>query len=132
MSKKDKNKNLILLVDDDKFLLDMYNTKFREDGKEVEVCLRGQDALKHLRDGLRASVILIDIVMPDVDGFTLLEVIKKEKLGGDPVIIMLTNQGEQSDIRKAKRLGADGYIVKASAIPSEVLEQIDEIVKNKK
>ena len=132
MSKKDKNKNLILLVDDDKFLLDMYNTKFREDGKEVKVCLRGQDALKHLRDGLRASVILIDIVMPDVDGFTLLEVIKKEKLGGDPVIIMLTNQGEQSDIRKAKRLGADGYIVKASAIPSEVLEQIDEIVKNKK
>lgn len=132
MSKKDKNKNLILLVDDDKFLLDMYNTKFREDGKEVEVCLRGQDALKHLRDGLRASVILIDIVMPDVDGFTLLEVIKKEKLGGDPVIIMLTNQGEQSDIRKAKRLGADGYIVKASAIPSEVLKQINEIVKNKK
>lgn len=132
MSKKDKNKDLILLVDDDKFLLDMYNTKFREDGKEIKVCLRGQDALKHLRDGLRASVILIDIVMPDVDGFTLLEVIKKEKLGGDPVIIMLTNQGEQSDIRKAKRLGADGYIVKASAIPSEVLEQIDEIVKNKK
>ncbi len=126
------NKNVILLVDDDKFLLDMYSTKFRESGDEVEVSLRSQDALDRLRGGLKASVILLDIVMPDMDGFTLLETIKKEKLGGDPVVIMLTNQGERSDIEKADKLGADGYIIKASSIPSEVLERINEIVKSKK
>ena len=131
MNEEEKKKDLILLVDDDKFLLDMYSTKFLESGKDIEVFLRGQDALKRLREGLEASVILVDIVMPDLDGFDLLKTIKKEKLGGDTAIIMLTNQGEQSDIERAKKLGADGYIVKASAIPSEVLEKIDEIIKNR-
>ena len=131
MNKEEKKKDLILLVDDDKFLLDMYSTKFLESGKDIEVFLRGQDALKRLREGLEASVILVDIVMPDLDGFDLLKTIKKEKLGGDAAVIILTNQGEQSDIERAKKLGADGYIVKASAIPSEVLEKIDEIIKNR-
>ncbi len=126
------NKNLILLVDDDKFLLDMYSTKFIEDGNEVEVSLKGQNALDRLRKGLKASVILLDIVMPNIDGFTLLETIKKEKLGDNPTVIMLTNQGEQTDIEKAKKLGADGYIIKASSIPSEVLERINKIVNDKK
>lgn len=126
------DKELVLLVDDDKFLLDMYSTKFRESGKEVEVCLGGQDALDRLRKGLKASIIILDIVMPNVDGLVLLEAIKKEKLGGNPVIIILSNQGEQADIDKAEALGVDGYIVKASAIPSEVIRRVDEIVKNRK
>ncbi|HEC32735.1 MAG TPA: response regulator [Candidatus Kaiserbacteria bacterium] len=127
-----EGKELILLVDDDKFLLDMYSVKFRESGKEVEVCLGGKSALDYLRGGFKASVIVIDIVMPNIDGLTLLEAIKKEKLGGNPTVIILSNQGEQEDIDKAMKLGADGYIIKASAIPSEVLERVDEIVKNKK
>lgn len=127
----ENDKGLILLVDDDKFLLDVYSTKFRENGKEVEICLGGQIALDRLRGGLEVSAVIIDVVMPTVDGFALLEAIKKEKLGGDPVLIMLSNQGEQADIDKAKDLGADGYIVKASAIPSEVLERVNEIVMTK-
>ena len=129
---KESKKETVLLVDDDKFLLDMYGMKFRESGRDVEVCLGGQSALDRLRAGFKASIIILDIVMPTIDGFVLLEAIKKEKLGGDPVIVVLSNQGEQADIDKAKELGADGYIVKASAIPSEVLTRIDEIVKNKK
>ena len=127
----ENDKGLILLVDDDKFLLDVYSTKFRENGKEVEICLGGQIALDRLRGGLEVSAVIIEVVMPTVDGFALLEAIKKEKLGGDPVLIMLSNQGEQADIDKAKDLGADGYIVKASAIPSEVLERVNEIVMTK-
>ena len=126
-----EGKETILLVDDDRFLLDMYSTKFKEEGKEVAVCLGGEAALEKLRGGFQASIIVVDVVMPTVDGFALLEAIKKEKLGGNPVVIMLTNQGEQADIEKAKKLGADGYIIKASAIPSEVLEQINSIVKKK-
>ncbi len=127
----EKHKDLILLVDDDKFLLEMYGLKFRESGKDVEICLGATEALERLRGGLKASVIVLDIVMPTMDGFALLEAIKEEKLGGDSVVIMLTNQGEASDIEQANKLGADGYIVKASAIPSEVLEKVDAIVKRK-
>ncbi|MEX0652408.1 MAG: response regulator [Candidatus Paceibacterota bacterium] len=125
-------KGPILLVDDDTFLLDMYSRKFREDGNEIETCLGGEVALERLRGGLIVQAVVLDAVMPDIDGLELVKTIKKEKLGGDPVIIMLSNQGEQADIEKAEALGIDGYIVKASAIPSEVLTQIKEIIKNKK
>lgn len=117
----------ILLVDDDRFLIDMYSMKFRENGHEVIPAFGGADALTKLREGLSPDIIVFDIVMPGVDGFELLETIKKEKLAGKAVKIALTNQGQSSDVDRAKGLGAVGYIIKASAIPSEVLTQVCDI-----
>ncbi|PIT91034.1 response regulator [Candidatus Kaiserbacteria bacterium CG10_big_fil_rev_8_21_14_0_10_49_17] len=114
----------VLLVDDDKFLLDMYSTKFREAGHTTEAAFGGDDALKKLRGGAQFDAILLDMVMPGTDGIELLKNVKAEKLGGNPTLIALSNQGEQSDIDKAKEAGADDYIVKASAIPSEVLAHV--------
>jgi len=125
------NKYKVFIVDDDKFLLDMYSVKFTQQGLDVEIGMGGEDALVKLRDGLKPDVILLDLVMPGVDGFEVLETIKKEGLGEDPIVIILTNQGQDSDISRAKELGAAGYIVKASAIPSEVLEQVMKIIEEK-
>ncbi len=58
-----------------------------------------------------------------------MEILKKEKLGGDPTVVILSNQGQDSEIARARKLGADDYIVKASAVPSEVLEKVTEILK---
>lgn len=121
----------ILIIDDDKFLLDMYSVKFNEQGFKVDVAFGGEEALKKLRDGYAPDVILLDIVMPGVDGFEFLEKMQKENIGGDPVVIVLSNQGQDTEIERAKKLGAKGYIVKASAIPSEVLERVIEIVEEK-
>jgi len=118
----------VLIVDDDKFLLDMYSIKFREGGFEVEVGVGGEDGLQKLRGGLEIDVIMLDIVMPGVDGFAFLEAVKKENLGGAPKLVVLSNQGQKEEIKKAQDMGADDYIVKASAIPSEVLEQVKKIV----
>lgn len=118
----------VLIVDDDKFLLDMYSVKFREDGFEVEVGVGGEDGLQKLRGGLTVDVIMLDIVMPGVDGFDFLEAVKKEGLGGNPKLVVLSNQGQDEEITRAKQLGADDYIVKASAIPSEVLEQVKGVI----
>ncbi len=119
----------VLMVDDDRFLLDMYSLKFREQGFTVEVSNGGDDALKKLRGGLTPDVILLDVVMPGIDGFGVLQAIQKEKLGKDPTIVVLSNQGQDSDIARAKELGAHGYIVKASTIPSEVLAKVLEAVR---
>ena len=127
MNKKYK----ILIVDDDKFLLDMYSVKFNQQGFDVEVAIGGEDALAKLRDRLNPDVILLDLVMPDVDGFDFFEIINREKLCENPIVIILTNQGQESDIKRAKELGAAGYIVKASALPSEVLEQVMKIIEEK-
>ncbi len=122
----------VMLVDDDKFLLDMYSVKFKAAGISVDAVADPEEALKKLRDGATPDVILTDIVMPGIDGFGLLEAIKKEKLVPNTAIIMLSNQGQQEDISRATALGASGYIIKASAIPSEVLDQTLAIVGGKK
>ena len=127
MNKKYK----ILIVDDDKLLLDMYSVKFDQQGFDVVIGIGGEDALAKLRDGLNPDVILLDLVMPDVDGFDFFEIINREKLCENPIVIILTNQGQESDIKRAKELGAAGYIVKASALPSEVLEQVMKIIEEK-
>lgn len=114
----------VYLVDDDRFLLDLYAVKFRNAGHEVNVFGSGEDLLAALRKNDPApDAILIDLIMPGVGGFEALEAIRKENLAKGAKIIILSNQGQDSDIERAKQLFADGYIIKASAIPSEVLAE---------
>lgn len=113
----------VFIVDDDRFLLDMYAVKFKSAGVTASAFQNGEEMLAKLRDGETPDAILLDIVMPGLDGFGVLEVIRKEKLSPKTKVIILSNQGQDADIERATKLGAAGYIVKASAIPSEVLSQ---------
>lgn len=122
----------VLIVDDDRFLLDMYSIKFREKGITVDVAFGSINALNKLKEGSTYDVILLDIVMPTMDGFEFLEEIKKKKLAEGAIVIILSNLGQPADIEKGTGLGADGYIVKANTTPSEVVEQVLEICKKKR
>ena len=122
----------ILLVDDDRFLLDMYAIKFAKAGYEVKAADSTDAALKLVRDGYNPDAMLADIVMPGMDGLELVAALRKEKLLSKGVVIMLTNQGSSDDISRAKKLNVDGYIVKATTIPSEVLAEVERIINNKK
>lgn len=121
----------ILIVDDDKFLLNMYSMKFGKNGFDVVTASGGEEALTLLRGGLNPDALLLDIIMPTIDGKELLRTVKKENLAPHAAIVMLTNQGGESDIAETKALGADGYVVKATTIPSEVVEEVQKIVKAK-
>ena len=122
----------ILFIDDDKFLLDMYALKFSKAGYEVKTSDSSDGALKMLRDGYVPDVMLVDIVMPGMDGLELVSTVRKEKLSPETVVIMLTNQGASDDISRAKKLSVDGYIVKATTIPSEVLKEVEKIYTSRK
>ncbi len=122
----------VLLVDDDQFLLDMYTIKFSKAGYEVKTADSTDVALKFIHDGYTPDIILSDIVMPDMDGLEFVANIRTEKLVTNSIIIMLTNQGASDDIARAKKLNVDGYIVKATTIPSEVLTQVEKICASKK
>ena len=124
----------ILIVDDDKFLLDMYAIKFNEKGFDVHTAMSGDEALEKLKaDEFKPLVVLLDIVMPGKSGFEVLEEVRKNKVVSDETtIIILSNLGQKEDIDKGLTLGADGYIVKASATPSEVVVKVQEIIDNKK
>ena len=113
----------ILLIDDDAFLRDMYATKFRELGHTIDAAQTAENALLKLTDG-EYDVVLMDMVMPGMNGVELLKEINAKKLGGSPKVIMLSNQSEESDKEAAMREGAIGYIVKAEFIPSEVVDKV--------
>mgnify|MGYP001559980258 FL=1 len=70
--------------------------------------------------------------MPGMNGIELLKKIRENKLAPNASVIILSNQSQPADIEAARKLGIDGYIVKASTIPSEVLEKVEEIMKSKK
>lgn len=127
----EKKPGKVLIVDDDKFLLNMYSVKFKKFGIGVSTAVGGNEALNLLREGLSPDIILLDIVMPAIDGLEVLANIRKDNLVPKAVIIMLTNQGQPSDIKHAQDLGVDGYIVKATTIPSEVLDEVISIYKSK-
>jgi DNA-binding response OmpR family regulator len=115
----------IYIVDDDRFLLDLYSVKFKDAGHDVIVFGGGEELLAALRKGdtAKPDAVLLDLIMPGTSGFEALETIRKEHLAKGAKIIILSNQGQDSDIEKAKKLFVDGYIIKASAIPSEVLAE---------
>ena len=126
-----KSKYKILIVDDDKFLLDMYAVKFKQSGFEVAASLGSMEALTKLKDGFLPDIILTDILMPVMSGFELLSEIKKEDLAKDAKIIILSNMGEKTDIDRGRKLNVDGYIIKASMVPSEVVNKVIEIMEEK-
>ena len=124
----------IYVVDDDRFLLDLYAVKFKNLGHEVTVFGNGDEFLAALRKEGAAmpDAILLDLIMPGIGGFEVLEAIRKGNLASHSKIIILSNQGLDSDIEKAKQLKADGYIIKASAIPSEVLAETLRVIEGGK
>jgi len=124
-------KQKVLIVDDDKFLLNMYSLKFQKSGFVVDTAVGGQEALSKLREGALPDILLLDVVMPAMDGLELLATIRKENLAPKAIAIMLSNQNQPADIEKAKNLGISSYIVKASSIPSEVVTEVIKAIKGK-
>jgi two-component system chemotaxis response regulator CheY len=121
-------KRKILIVDDDSFLLDMYALKFSQNNFEVYTASNGVTALEKLKTGLTPDVMLMDIIMPEMDGFEMLKQINDQKLCVNCVKIVLSNKSEQSDIDEGDRLGVVGYIVKANSTPAEVIDQVVKIL----
>ncbi len=121
----------IFLVDDDRFLLDMYAIKFKNAGHDVTAFQSGDEAIAALKKGPDPDAMLLDVVMPGLTGFEVLEQMRRENVAPATKVIMLTNQGQDSDLEKAKELKTAGYIVKASAIPSEVYAETIAIIEKK-
>lgn len=124
-------KRKILIVDDDSFLLDMYALKFSQNNFEVYTAPSGVHAIEKFKGGLVPDILLMDIIMPDMNGFETLEMMNKEKLCPDTIRIILSNKSEQKDIEEGKKLGVAGYIVKANSTPREVIDEVIKILGKK-
>lgn len=126
----DEKKYKITIVDDDDFLVDMYATKFASVNVAAEGCKSGVSLIEKLKSDYRPNLILLDIVMPGMDGVETLRNIRKEKLAEGVPVVMLTNQNDEKNIADAKALGISGYIVKSAATPSEVVAEVLKILED--
>lgn len=114
----------ILIVEDDPFLSKMYLAKLEGADYQVEVAFDGEQALKQVEDA-RPDLIMLDIVLPKADGFEVLQKLKNDEKYKNIKVIMLTNLGQESDVKKGLDLGADDYLIKAHFMPSEVVQKIN-------
>jgi len=121
-------KKTILIVEDDAIINSMYKTKLGLDGFEVLSAANGLEGLEQARKE-KADLILLDVIMPQIDGFSVLEELKKDKKTKDIPVFMLTNLGTDEDKEKGKKMGAVDYIVKSNLTPSQVSEKIQEFFK---
>lgn len=112
----------VLIIDDDPFIADMYVLKFKDERFDVIASRDGRDGLKKIKE-FRPDVVVLDLVMPDMDGFGVLETLRKEG-GQQPKILVLSNLGQKEDVERGMSLGASDYAVKAHFTPSEVVERV--------
>ncbi|MDP3710372.1 MAG: response regulator [bacterium] len=117
----------VLIVDDDPFILDMYVLKFKESGFQVDTAQDGKSGLKKAKD-TQPDVVLLDVVMPAMDGFDVLQELKKIMPAPLPKIILLTNLGQKEDVDRGLQLGADDYIIKAHFTPTEVVNKVKKVL----
>ena len=121
-------KGKILLIEDDEMLSTLYAEKFKREGYEVATANNGVDGLK-LAEEHKPNVILLDIIMPKMDGFMVLKKLRKNGATKDISVILLTNLGQEEDVKKGKALGADDYFIKANHTPSEIVTKVKDIMK---
>jgi len=123
-------RNKILLVEDSKVVQQMYRNKLTFEQFQVLTADNGMEAIKVLSQE-KPDLILLDLMMPIMDGYKVLQVVKTDPKLSDIPVLVFSAKGQPEEVEKALNLGAAGFIVKATTKPNEVVEQIRKVLSQK-
>lgn len=118
----------ILIIEDDSFLQGLEANKLRKNGYEIITASSGEEAMQKIAES-GISLVLLDLLLPEFDGFNILEKIRANKETKTLPVIVFSNLSEDKDIKKAKDLGATDFMVKSNFTLDELLEKIKTILK---
>lgn len=121
------SKTRIAIIEDDLAIVQMYKTKFEKDGYEVATAGDGQSGLQLLAT-FEADVILLDLMMPGMNGFEMLQRLRQQPGGRDAKVVVLTNMGDTETATKVYKMAANDYIVKAEMTPKQVEDRIKRLL----
>lgn len=124
-----QSKFVILVVEDDKFLLTLLAEKLRREGLLVISAENGQEALVRMKGEPRPHIVLLDLLLPVLDGFEVLRTMQGDADLKKIPVLVLSNLGQEEDIRRAKSFGVKDYLVKAYFTPSEIIEKVQAIIR---
>jgi len=131
MGKKEQPSNeakSILIVEDDALLVDIYSTKLQLSGFEVRVVDNGDKVFAEVKEK-KPDLVLLDIVLPHMDGWDILQRLNTMDEMKDVPIVMLSNLGQKEEVEKGLRLGAAKYLIKAHYTPSEIVKEVIKFVE---
>lgn len=117
----------ILIVEDDRALVTVLRDELGGHGFSASVAGDGEEALKKMRAS-QPDLVLLDLVMPVMDGFSVLEEMRGDDGLRDIPVVVLSNLGEDDDIKRALKLGALDYFVKAQHPIKEIAEKINQVL----
>ncbi len=117
----------ILVVEDDKFLREMISRKLDKEGYEVIEAVDGEKGEEKAKSE-HPNMVLLDLILPGIDGFEVLERIKKDPSVADIPVIILSNLGQKSEVERGLKLGAIDFLIKAHFTPAEIVKKIKEII----
>ena len=118
----------ILIVEDDKTLSEAYRLILAKEKHTVKTASNGKEALKQLKD-FQPEIILLDLLMPEMDGIEFLKEYDLEKHGNKVKVVILSNVGDDKKVKEALQLGASRYIVKAHATPDELARLVNHMMQ---
>lgn len=113
----------VIIVDDDELLRKLLTRKLKEEGYEVVLAVDGKEGVEKIKEG-KPDLILMDIVMPNMDGFQAMEEIQKDESISHIPIVVVSNSGQPVEIDRAKKLGASDWLVKTEFDPQEVINKV--------
>lgn len=119
--------NKILIAEDDKFLSNAYRVKLVKEGFDIKIAADGREVLQFLTE-FSPDVIILDLVMPGMDGFAVLQEMKKNDVYKNIPVIVASNLGQKEDLERAKALGAVDYVIKNDLSMSELIAKIRAIL----
>ena len=115
----------ILVVEDDKFLREMITRKLDRENYEVIQAVDGEQGEEKIKEE-HPDLILLDLILPGIDGFTVLERVKQDPEVKDIPVIILSNLGQKSEVERGLKLGAIDFLIKAHFTPGEIIKKIKE------
>jgi DNA-binding response OmpR family regulator len=117
----------ILVVEDDKFLRELITQKLKREGHDVREAVDGEDGVRKIEEE-KPDIILLDLILPGIDGFEVLAKIKENPERKDVPVIILSNLGQRDDVERGLKLGADDFLIKAHFTPGEIIEKIEAVL----
>jgi|SRR5680860_1474746 len=118
----------VFIIEDDFYISEMYRIKFESEHFKITIFNSGIEGIKVMKSEI-PDIILLDIVMPKMDGFDVLKIIRSEQKLKNVPVVMLTNLSQKENIERCFELGANGYIVKSHFTPSEVVKKVRSYLK---
>lgn len=113
----------VLLIEDEEIILDLLRRKLTQEGYEISVARDGEEGLRVIRE-VKPDLILLDIIMPKMGGFEVMEEMGKDKNLKDIPIIVISNSGQPVELDKAQKLGAKDWLIKTEFDPQEVIDKV--------